>query len=106
MKVKDLQDFAKKELNRQLDHYGVRGDPKINYTMFAKLVEEVGELSEAMLMTEGLQRGDKLRNAKSELADEFADVILSAFILAEKWGVDAGEAVERKIEKIGKRDYK
>lgn len=59
-----------------------------------------------MTTADGLQRGDKLRKTKSELADEFADVLLVTLILAEEWDVDAKKALIEKIEKIKKRDYK
>ncbi|MBW3005108.1 hypothetical protein KY310_04720 [Candidatus Woesearchaeota archaeon] len=106
MELQDLFEFAKKEHDRQVTHHKVKGDPKVKYTMFAKLIEELGELSEAMTTADGLQRGDKLRKAKSELADEFADVLLVTLILAEEWNVDAKKALIEKIEKIKKRNYK
>jgi len=106
MELKDLFEFAKQEHERQVTHHKVKGDPKVKYTMFAKLVEELGELSEAMTTADGLQRGDKLRKARSELADEFADVLLVTLILAEEWNIDAKKALIEKIEKIKKRKYK
>lgn len=106
MDIDELFEFAKKEHKRQIKHHKVEGDPKISYTMLAKLMEEIGELSEAMLITDSLQRGDKLRKAQKELADEFADVILVTLILAQQWDVDAKKALENKISKIKKRIYK
>ena len=105
MDIDELFEFAKKEHARQIKHHKVKSDPKIKYTMLAKLMEEIGELSEVMLTTDSLQRGEKLRKAKKELADEFADVILVTLILAQQWDVDAKKALEKKISKIKKRIY-
>lgn len=79
--------------------HNVKNDPKTKYTMLAKLMEEVGELSEAILKTDSLQRSDKLKK-KSDLEGEFADVIFVAMILSQELDVDIGKALERKITKI------
>ena len=49
MELDGLFEFAKKEHHRQVTHHNLKGDPKTKYTIFAKLMEEVGELSETIL---------------------------------------------------------
>lgn len=69
-----------------------------------KLMEELGELSDAVLSHEKLQRKHKLENhAKEKLEEEFADVVISAFILGHSLGIDAKKALREKIEKLKKR---
>jgi NTP pyrophosphatase (non-canonical NTP hydrolase) len=110
MKFEELTDFAKSEHDRLVKHYAVKGDPKTKYTMFAKLVEEVGELSQSILMTDSMQRAKKLNQhdktkSKEELEDELADVILVASILAQELDVDLAKAIKTKIKKIKERKY-
>jgi NTP pyrophosphatase (non-canonical NTP hydrolase) len=109
MKFDELTNFAKQEHKRLVEHYNAKGDPKVKYTMFAKLVEEMGELSEAILTYDKLQRFDKLTNTKAEakkkLEDEFADVVLVSMILAQELNVDMDKALTTKIKKIKARKY-
>jgi NTP pyrophosphatase (non-canonical NTP hydrolase) len=107
--MEDLFEFAKVEHERQVTHHNVKGDPKTKYTMLAKLMEELGELSEAILTCDSLQRSDKLTekiaDARANLEGEFADVILVAAILSHELGVDVKAALHRKIKKIRERKY-
>ncbi len=66
-----------------------------------KISEEFGELCDEVLAALGDQRAGKMdgRNAES-LGDEFADVVIVAFLLAKSMGVDVPEALARKMEKI------
>ena len=101
----DIFEFAKKEHERQVTHHNVKGESKTKYTMLAKLMEELGELSEAILTCDSLQRSDKLENARANLEGEFADVILVALILSQEMNIDVKKALEEKIEKIIERKY-
>jgi NTP pyrophosphatase (non-canonical NTP hydrolase) len=105
MKFEELTNFAEQEHTRLVKLYNVKNDPKTKYTIFAKLVEEMGELSEAILTRDNLQRKDKLQDSKSKLEDELADVILCTMILAKELNVDMDESLKQKIEKIRKRKY-
>ncbi|MGV8162997.1 MAG: MazG nucleotide pyrophosphohydrolase domain-containing protein [Candidatus Nanoarchaeia archaeon] len=106
MDIKDLTEFSRKEHARLIDHYNLREDSKLKYTLFAKLIEEIGELSEAILMSDSLQRGEKLRKDNhDELAYELADVLLCTSILAQELNIDIEKALNEKIEKIKKRNY-
>ena len=103
--MEDIFEFSKIEHERQVNHHNVKNDPKTKYTMLAKLMEELGELSEAILSYDSLQRTDKLDNAKNNLEDELADVILVTLILSNELGVDVKNAINKKIQKIKSRKY-
>lgn len=64
-----------------------------------KIGEEYGELCDAVLASVGDQRKDKLVNTH-ELEGEFADVIITTFLLAKAMNVDVPSALAAKIEKI------
>lgn len=105
MKFEELTDFATQEHERLITHYDVKANPKTKYTIFAKLVEEIGELSEAILTRDSMQRKDKLQDSKSKLEDELADVILCTMILAKELKIDIAKSLNQKIKKIKKRKY-
>jgi NTP pyrophosphatase (non-canonical NTP hydrolase) len=105
MKFEELTDFATKEHERLITHYNIKDNPKTKYTIFAKLVEEIGELSEAILTRDSLQRKDKLHNSKTKLEDELADVILCTMILAKELNIDIDKSLKQKMKKIKKRKY-
>lgn len=66
-----------------------------------KLSEEVGELSNDILSVLSLQRKSKLdRFDKTNLYEEFADVILSVVKLANSLRVDLERAIRDKTKKI------
>jgi len=104
METKKLFEFAKKEHKRLIEHYNIREDPKTKYTLFTKMIEEVGELSEALTTSDSLQRKDKLKK-EVDLAGEIADVLFTTLILAEELNIDVEEALEKKMEKIRNRTY-
>jgi len=66
-----------------------------------KISEEFGELCDEVLASLGDQRKDKMENRNLEsLSDEFADVVITTFLLAKLMKVNIPKALERKIEKI------
>ena len=66
-----------------------------------KLSEEMGELSGEVLGFLGLQRKSKLEGKTPEsMADEIADVVIVAFLLAKSMNVEVPAALARKIKKI------
>ena len=66
-----------------------------------KLSEEVGELSNDILSVLSLQRKSKLDAFdKTNLYEEFADVVLGALALANTMRVDMDRAVKDKLKKI------
>jgi len=69
-----------------------------------KLAEEFGELCDEVLAYNSMQRKDKLDNiVEGNLAEEFADVIITSLLLANAMNVDIEKALEKKMEKIDKR---
>lgn len=64
------------------------------------LVEEVGELSNALLV----ERGHKFRSRqKSSLEDAFFDVLFDLFLLAESLEIDLDLAFERGLSDLKRR---
>ena len=69
-----------------------------------KLTEEVGEFTNEVLLNLSFARDEKINNLdKSNLANEFADVIITSLICAKTLDIDIDKALENKIEKIKKR---
>jgi NTP pyrophosphatase (non-canonical NTP hydrolase) len=102
--VEDLLDFSKQEHSRLISHYKIERS-KVRYTMFAKLVEEVGEFSEALLTSDSYQRKSKLKNNETHIDEELADIILISFLLSQELDIDLPKALKDKIERIKKRKY-
>ncbi|MBI2666027.1 hypothetical protein HYX13_00280 [Candidatus Woesearchaeota archaeon] len=99
-----LKSFAKKEHQRLQKYYNLSDRKQLNLPITVKIMEELGELCNEVLANSGLQRKEKLEKMqKDNLAEEFADVILTACILAENMGVDIEKGVKKKMEKIEKR---
>ena len=71
------------------------------FARMIKLGEEYGELCDQVLARMGDQRKDKLVGwQSSDLEDEFADVVITTFLLAKSMDVDIMQALDHKIEKI------
>jgi NTP pyrophosphatase (non-canonical NTP hydrolase) len=104
MELKELLKFVEIEDKRLQKHYGYLDQEKRVLARTVKLSEEVGELSNEVLAKLSFQRDKKLENLQEEkLAEEFADVIITALILANSMAVDIAKALERKIDKVNKR---
>ena len=105
MEMKELLEFVEKEHERLTLHYKSKGDPNKKYRMFAKLIEEMGELSEAILAGDAFQRNEKLETKKEKLEHELADVLICTLILAKEMNINIKKSLKEKIEKIKKRKY-
>jgi NTP pyrophosphatase (non-canonical NTP hydrolase) len=101
----ELDEFIEYEYERLVDIYNVKNRDDALFPMTIKIMEELGELSEEVLASKSLQRPDKLKNRKSKIEEEFADVILTTLLLARNMNVDMKSAIKNKIEKIKKRKY-
>ncbi|MBR9680608.1 MAG: hypothetical protein GOU98_02165 [Candidatus Altiarchaeota archaeon] len=104
MKMQTLLDFVSKE-NKLLSekHPGIDKEKK-TLAQTVKLSEELGELSEEVLASLSLQRQHKLDNMKKDnLSKEFADVLITALILADTMGVDIRDGLKRTIKKVNNR---
>jgi NTP pyrophosphatase (non-canonical NTP hydrolase) len=76
-------------------------------TNTALLMEEVGELARLMARLYGEQSfksTESAASAKSDLADEMADVLFVLICLANQTGVDLTAALEKNLEKKTNRD--
>ncbi len=101
--------FSMKDILKFVDEEDQRLRNDINYadkTMrilarTIKLSEEVGELSDEVLSSLGLQRKEKVNEyTKEKLEDEFADVLFITLLLAKVMDVDIMKASERKGKKV------
>jgi NTP pyrophosphatase (non-canonical NTP hydrolase) len=105
MRFEQLLEFIKKEDRRLKDNFENYSDEgKRALARTVKLSEELGELCDEVLGHNLMQRPEKLAKREvGNLSDEFADVIITALLLAETMGVDIEKALANKIEKIDKR---
>jgi len=105
MQLKELQKFIKKENLRLKKYYGNSNDEEKRILVrTVKLTEELGELCDAVLSHNSLQRKDKMvKFDKNNLSEEFADVVITTLLLAEVMDVDIEKALKDKIKKINKR---
>ncbi len=102
MQFKSFLNFVDKEDQRLCEKYGNYSDEeKKILARTVKINEEVGELSDEVLKYCSLAREEKLQT--KNLEDEFADVLLTVFLLAKSMKVDIPKALEKKIKKIEKR---
>ena len=103
--MKKLLDFIDLQDQRLIHDFG-KGTSPIERTRARtiKLMEELGELCNEILVHGGDQRKDKLDQIKNDgLPSEFADVLITTLLLAKSMNVDVEDALMRKIEKINKR---
>lgn len=105
MELKELLKFIEIEDERLKKYYGGYSDQeKRILARTVKLTEELGELCDEVLAFNSLQRKQKLDNHdKGNLPEEFADVIITALLLAKAMNVDIEKALEKKVEKVNKR---
>lgn len=102
LSIKELQKrLRSKELDLRIVFTSLTKREKDILAKTVKLSEEVGELSNDILSVLSLQRESKLRKFdKSNLYEEFADIIISTVILANATRVDISRAVNDKMKKI------
>ena len=107
MEIGALDQFIKKEDKRLSEKYGNASGSQIsNLARLAKLGEEFGELCNEVLASNQFQRKEKMNQHTLEnLEEEFADVLITTLLLAKGMKVDVEKAVDKKIEKISKREY-
>ena len=105
MDLKHLLEFIEIEDERLKKYYGSSLDQEKHIlARTVKLAEEFGELCDEVLAHNSLQRKQKLDNHdKENLSEEFADVIITALLLAKSMNVEIEKALEKKIDKVNKR---
>lgn len=103
--MKELLQFIELEDKRLRDRYGnYQDNEKRILARTVKLSEEMGELCDEILAYSAMQSKDKLSKYKGgNLSHEFADVLITVFLLARAMNVDIAEALRKKIIKINKR---
>lgn len=70
------------------------------FEMLAALVEEVGELADAMLAFEGI----KGRANREKVEEELGDVLFALTCIANYYGIDIREAILKSVSKYRERD--
>jgi len=101
MSLKKVQ----QEVDKWIQTIGIRYYNEL--TNMAILTEEVGEVARLMSRLYGEQSfktKEKEASAKSDLADEMADVLFVLVCLANQTGVDLTTAFAKSMEKKTKRD--
>ncbi|MEX0616876.1 MAG: MazG nucleotide pyrophosphohydrolase domain-containing protein [Candidatus Woykebacteria bacterium] len=73
------------------------------YQRFNDLVEEVGELANAIQVTEGFKTKNR---SKSELVDSVCDVLFSIFLVAAHYKIDLEEEYPKVLKEIDNRRKK
>ena len=104
MQFKEIQ----KHVLKQAKDYEKKYDLKIDkqFAMY-KLVEEIGEFSQAVLIHDRKSRPEKFlpkKESKYEVGLELADVICMAIVNADRLGIDIEQAISDKW--ITRKAYK
>ncbi|MEX2017589.1 MAG: MazG nucleotide pyrophosphohydrolase domain-containing protein [Candidatus Pacearchaeota archaeon] len=96
MEIKDAQD----KIDKEIKELGGYWEP---LSMFARLVEEVGELGRELNLIYGGKKKKSEDDGKG-LKEEFGDMVFTLFALAKGLGINLDEALNEKMEKNHKRD--
>lgn len=96
---------AQQVVDEWINTIGIRYFDELTNT--AILTEEVGEVARLMARIYGEQSfktKEKELSAKSDLAEEMADVLFVLICLANQTGIDLAEALKKNLDKKTKRD--
>ena len=96
---------AQATVDEWINTIGIRYYNELTNT--AILMEEVGEMARLMARLYGEQsfkNPDHATTAKTDLADEMADVMFVLICLANQTGIDLTEALQNNLQKKTKRD--
>jgi len=108
MTIEDFQKFIDEQdaLFRSLKNASQTERERV-LSRTVKISEEFGELCDEVLASIGHQRSGKMDGRSAEsLAGEFADVVITTFLLAKSMDVNVMEACGRKIKKIKEKHNK
>ena len=106
MELHDFDDFVATELERIRKRTEISDHREFTLAQMIKISEEQGELADAILSMFSLQRKEKQEVFDtSNVKEEIADVIITAWLLAKSLDIPVDQALEEKMEKIKKRDY-
>ncbi|MCS7076843.1 MAG: nucleotide pyrophosphohydrolase [Bacteroidia bacterium] len=101
MKIEELQ----ARVDQWIKEYGVRYYNELTNTVI--LMEEVGEMARLVARVYGEQSFKNLQEAeqaKTNLADEMADILFVLTCLANQMGIDLTNAIEKNLTKKTLRD--
>ena len=107
MDFTEINDFAQWESKRK-ETFLKKTNEEMIFADFMKLSEEIGEFANEIQKKLKMQKKEKMdseENINKNLADEFADVILTTSIIAKRLGIDIETAIERKIDIVRARKY-
>lgn len=106
MEMRELLEFTERVASELSERTPNSTSTERAFARMVKLTEEVGELADEVLASQGDQRKEKLEEKRAEgLGDEIADVLITTLILAASLEVNVPEALARKITKIETRFY-
>ncbi|WP_048148656.1 MazG nucleotide pyrophosphohydrolase domain-containing protein [Palaeococcus ferrophilus] len=88
---------AQREVDELIRELGGYWGP---FEMLAALVEEVGELADAMLAVEGVKGNQE----KARLEEEIGDVLFALACIANRYGVDLEKSLLGSVGKYRERD--
>jgi len=98
MTIQELTEEYKYILKYINSHWPIKDKNQRAFARTMKLVEELGEFSDELLTSMNLQRADKMAKfVKSNVEDEFADVLASVILLALELNIDIETVIRKKI---------
>lgn len=102
----DFQEIFK--FTKEQNEYLVRSEETVTQrekvlAQTTKLLEECGEFASEVMINLKICRKEKLRENSTELANEWADVMIVMFLLGERLGIDMEKALKNKIEIVKSR---
>ena len=104
MELSELLEFVRAEDERLREHHPSADGDRVVLARTVKLSEELGEFCNEVLSHSLLQRESKLEPFdKRDVRDEFADVVITALLLAESMDIDTETALDEKVEAIEAR---
>ncbi|MBI2485038.1 hypothetical protein HYW18_02750 [Candidatus Uhrbacteria bacterium] len=98
MEFQEVQRLIEANAERYKKKHGIVMDREY---LLLKLMEEMGELAEALLSSQGKSRmkklGEETCSPEQHLEDELADVFNILFLIARELRIDPLTALERKV---------
>ncbi len=105
MELDEIDKFIEFEEKRLIEYYK-KDKNEVTMAMGFKVIEEVGELFDEILVHKGYQRKEKLNQlSKDGIEKEFADVIFTILLLAKRFNINIENAIKIKMEEIKNRKY-
>lgn len=84
----NTQNTSPEELTKLVEQFNEKHDTVQSWSQFLVLIEEIGELSECLLKSEGYKISKDNTVHQSEIAEEIADVIYLGISLASLYNID------------------